>query len=42
VPAFDEALRSARCFGTQAWSPAAGIELERKKLKQEKAWFSID
>jgi hypothetical protein len=26
VPAFDEALRAARCFGTQAWSPAAGTE----------------
>jgi hypothetical protein len=26
VPAFDEALRAARCFGTQAWSPAAGMK----------------
>jgi hypothetical protein len=26
VPAFDETLRAARCFGTQAWSPAAGMK----------------
>jgi hypothetical protein len=28
VPAFDEALRAARCFGTQAWSPAAGMKIQ--------------
>jgi TolB protein len=33
VPAFDEALRPARCFGTQAWFPAAGMNEITSSLK---------
>ena len=34
VPAFAETLRAGRRYGTQAWSPAAGMTLRNPYLRQ--------